>query len=117
MEFFDLLDTNHGIFINMKELAYKQKNLIMEDRINDFLSLSLKREELQRKISQNNRRFEKINRGIKAKKTAGKHEEMIKKIELLINDIQEIDVSIEETLSDKKKDLLYSIKNFIHYFG
>ncbi|MBW2304537.1 MAG: flagellar protein FliT [Deltaproteobacteria bacterium] len=93
------------LFLEMKDLALKQKELVSEERMDLFSKLSGRRQGIQRKISSM-----KIN----GPATGNAKESRIRTLKAecarIIESIQEIDGEIERLLSEKRDALMEEIK-------
>jgi len=93
------------LFLEMKDLALKQKELASEERMDLFTKLSGRRQGIQRKISSM-----KIN----GPATGNAKESRIRTLKAecarIIESIQEIDGEIERLLSEKRDALMEEIK-------
>ena len=111
MEHLNLLNRNSDLFKKMKLLALDQEQLILNDKIDDFMNLVSKRRKIKEEISSNRRRYEKIlirqgNKEAKSGETS-----VSKEIAEVIQSIQETDKRIEELLNRNKDSLFEEIRS------
>ena len=109
----ELLNEIHSLFQGIKVLAAKQKELVSDDKIEAFLALSSKRDQLQNAISGYEKEYGEI-----MKESPPKGVEGTGSVSAEINDeikaIQEIDLKIEKLILQKRGELLAEMKTFRH---
>ncbi len=97
-------------FLEMKNLAQKQKDLVMENEMDLFFELSRKREDLQRTISAHNTRAGKHANGSPDAPRAGKVRSLVDDVARIIKSIQDIDRQIETFIQNNRDRLLNDIR-------
>ena len=114
MKSVDLLSKSLDLFLEMKELAKKQKALILDDQSEAFLELSLQRDRLQREISDYEGKYRTIMKDRPANRMEKRESTISREIMDAIKSIQEIDRKIEELVLEKRNGLFSDIKNIRH---
>ena len=99
------------LFKKIKELADRQKDLLLTDRLDSFLSLLTQRNQIQRKIDKENKLEEKISQYSKSGTSGEKNGPVAFQIAEVISSIQETDKKIEEMILKRKSDLIGEIKD------
>ena len=101
----ELLSETLRLFIKMRELAMKQRELVLDNQIDAFLDLSSRRDRLQKEISANREKYKGCMENTDKKAGAISME-----IAGVIQSIQDTDIKIEEFIKEKRKELLSEIK-------
>lgn len=117
METDELLRINISMFKKIKDLAEDQKRLLGEDNLDGFLALVNRREQIQREISDNDRRYASLNN------SPGKGNDTADEIANVIKSIQEVDEKIEGLILESRERLMSDIskmrkgKNAVNNYG
>ena len=114
MEPSDLLTRNRAIFKEIKRLAIKQEEILLDQedgQIFDFLSLATKREHLLHEIFANEKKYNRLTGGRPDKIMAGKIHNLSQQISMIIESIQKTDNNLEKILVREKNSLMVDIKN------
>jgi len=106
----ELLSKSLGLFIKMRELAIKQRELVSDGQIDAFFDLSSQRERLQNEISANKEKYEGYMDNNRDLLTGQKTRAISMEIADVIQSIQDIDMKIEEFIMEKRGGLLSEIK-------
>ena len=88
------------LFKKIKELADRQKDLLLKDRLDSFMSLLTQRNQIQRKIDKENRLIEKTSKDSGSDSLIKNHGSVALQITDIISSIQETDKKIEEMIPD-----------------
>ena len=99
-----------GLFIKMRELALKQRELVLDNRMDAFLDLTSRRERLQNEISANREKYKRCMRNNGHRLSDRKTGAIFMEIANVIRSIQDTDIKIEECITEKRKELLSEIK-------
>ncbi len=109
MNTIDVLEKKKINFEKIKTLADQQQELVFDDRTQEFLFLSDKREHIKNKIESDHKKY-----GYLLEKADKKEREMItainREIAEVIESIMAVDKKIEQLLSEKKNSFLTEIK-------
>ena len=106
----DYLYEKRDLFLEMKEIARRQKDMATEDRMDRFLELSKQREGIQRKISAVATRAKgPIDRSPDAPGD-GRARSIADDVTRIIQSIQDIDRQIETFVSENRDRLLNDIR-------
>lgn len=105
----DELYQQRDLFLEMKDIARRQKDMVTEDRMDRFLELSKQREELQRKISAGSPRAERYVDTTRRAPGNGRVRSIEDDVIHIIRSIQDIDRQIETFVTEKRDRLLNDI--------
>jgi len=106
----ELLSETLRLFIKMRELATKQRELVLDNKIDAFIDLSSRRERLQNEISANRVKYKGCMENNSNRRSDQKAGAISKEIAGVIQSIQDTDIKIEEFIKEKRKELLSEIK-------
>ena len=106
----ELLSETLRLFIKMRELAMKQRELVLDNQIDAFLDLSSRRERLQNEISANREKYKGCMEHNSNRLSDQKTGAISMEIADLIQSIQDTDIKIEEFITEKRKELFSEIK-------
>lgn len=98
------------LFLEMKDLALKQQEVLREDRMDLFFGLSAQRNGLQRKITANEGRLKKHRTGPPAASKDPRIPPIAGEVTRIIESIQDIDQQIESFVREKRDALAGEIK-------
>ena len=105
----ELLEIKKNNFKKIKSLANQQEELVLSDRMQEYLYLSAKRDRIKNEIESDHKKyssvFEKADR--KERKMAMT---INKEISEVIESIMDIDKRIEKLISEKRTEVLDEIK-------
>ena len=105
----DYLYEKRDLFLEMKDIAQRQKDMVTEDRMDRFLELSRQREGVQRKISSGATRAKgPIDRSPEAPGD-DRTRSIANDVTRIIQSIQDIDRQIEAFVSENRDRLLVDI--------
>lgn len=104
------LAENLGLFNELKSLAEKQKELIANNRMEQFMNLSTNRDRIRRQITANENKFENLDSIKAGRKSDHGVAAVSAEISEVIQSIQDIDRKIEEFICRKRDGLLSDIK-------
>ena len=107
----DTMSKKLFLFKKIKELADRQKDLLLKDRLDSFLSLLTQRNQIQRKIDKENRLMEKESKHSNSEPLRDNGGSVALQITDVISSIQETDKKIEEMILKRKSDLIGEIKD------
>lgn len=110
----DLLSRNLALFVKMKELAARQKELILVDQVDLFQRLSSEREKLQYEISSNEKRYGRQVRHLSAHDRDATAHAVTSQILDVIGSIQDTDREVEEIIREKNQDILMEARGIRH---
>jgi len=99
------------LFKKIKELADRQKDLLLKDRFDSFMSLLTQRNQIQRKIEKENKLAEKSSKDSEIGPSREKHGPITLEITDIISSIQETDQKIEEMILKRKSGLIGEIRD------
>ena len=102
------------LFERMKELSERQKNLLDEDSLDDFMSLLAQRGLLQQRIDQPDELAGEIDTGIGTRLGGAGAMDVADQIGEVIRSIQETDQKIQEMMLKQKNDIIHEIKGLRH---
>ena len=106
----ELLSETLRLFIKMRELAMKQRELVLDKQIDAFLDLSSQRERLQNEISANREKYKGCMGNNSNRLSDQKAGAISKEIADVIQSIQDTDIKIEKFITEIRKELLSEIK-------
>ncbi len=106
----ELLSETLRLFIKMRELAIKQRELVLDNQIDAFLDLSSRRGLLQHEISANRKKYKGCMENNSNRLSGQKAGAISMEIAGVIQSIQDTDIKIEEFIKEKRKELLSEIK-------
>ena len=106
----ELLSETLRLFIKMRELAMKQRELVLDNQIDAFLDLSSRRGRLQNEISANREKYKGCMENNSNRLSDQKAGAISMEIADVIQSIQNTDIKIEEFIKEKRKELLSEIK-------
>ena len=107
----DTMSKKLFLFKKIKELADRQKDLLLKDRLDSFLSLLTQRNQIQRKIDKENRLMEKESKHSNSEPLRDNGGSVALQITDVISSIQETDKKIEEMILKRKSDLIGEIRD------
>lgn len=99
------------LFKKIKELADRQKDLLLKDRLDSFMSLLIQRNHLQRKIEKENKLTENASKNSESGPSRAKNGPVALQITDVISSIQETDQKIEEMILKRKSSLISEIRD------
>ena len=106
----DIMSNKLVLFKKIKELADRQKDLLLEDRFDSFMSLLTQRNQIQRKIDKENKIAEKASKGPASNASRELDGSVALEITDVIASIQETDQKIEEMILKRKSSLIEEIR-------
>lgn len=107
----DPLSKKLFLFKKIKELADRQRDLLLKDRLDSFLSLLTQRNQIQRKIEKENKLLKKESKNSNSESLGENGGLVALQISDIISSIQETDKKIEEMILKRKSDLIGEIKD------
>jgi hypothetical protein len=110
----EFLSGSHDLFLEMKDLAQRQREILSEDRMDLFLDLSAKRDRVQQKISAGQRRYKESFNQHAPPPGANKNRALSEEISRIIKSIQDIDREIETLIYEKRDGLLSDMRGLRH---
>ena len=110
----DTMSKKLFLFKKIKELADRQKDLLLKDRLDSFLSLLTQRNQIQRKIDKENRLMEKESKHSNSEPLRDNGGSVALQITDIISSIQETDKKIEEMILERKSGLISEIRALRH---
>lgn len=102
---------NRDLFLEMKELALRQREVVTADRIDLFRDLAARRERIRQKISLNDNRRRRGAGPSPDPAAREKIRSLSEEISGIIKSIQDIDRDIETSLSRGRTELLREISD------
>ena len=109
MNAIDLLVMKKNNFKKIKSIADQQEELLIEDRIEEYLSLSAKRDRIKGEIESGQKKYKSV-----LEKPDRKEKELAmiinREIAEIIESIMDVDKKIELLIRDKKDSVLNEIK-------
>lgn len=109
-----ILSKKLNLFKRMKELAERQEDFLLKDRLDSFMSLIAQRNQIQRKIQKQDELADEIYRGPESAPFREKSGRINLQISDVITSIQETDRKIEEMIFQQKTRLIREIKELRH---
>jgi hypothetical protein len=106
----DIMSNRLGLFKKIKELADRQKDLLLKDRFDSFMSLLTQRNQIQRKIDKENKIAEKASEAPASNASRELDGSVALEITDVIASIQETDQKIEEMILKRKSSLIEEIR-------
>jgi hypothetical protein len=100
------------LFGRMRELAGKQRDALMEDRLDEFMVHSSRRQSIQNTISANHK-GQQVS-GWSGRKRSGKPSDEITRMMQIMESIQKVDKEIETLISLKREALMNQMKEIRH---
>jgi hypothetical protein len=107
----DIMSNKLFLFRKIKELADRQKELLLKDRLDSFMSLLTQRNQIQRKIEKENTLAERTVKNSKSDSLREKNGPIALEISDVISSIQETDRKIEEMILKRKSSLTGEIRD------
>ena len=106
----DIMSNKLVLFKKMKELADRQKDLLLADRFDSFMSLLTQRNQIQRKIDKENKIAEKASKDPASNASRELAGPVAPEITDVIASIQETDQKIEEMILKRKSSVIEEIR-------
>lgn len=99
------------LFLEMRDLALKEQESVIEDRMDNFRDLAVKRDGLQREITAREKRMKTLPKAPLNPLKGPRVHDLAEEISRIIASIQDIDRQIEDFIAGKKEALLMEIKS------
>lgn len=106
----DIMSNKLVLFKKIKELADRQKDLLLKDRLDSFMSLLTQRNQIQRKIEKENKLAKTATKDSESDSSREKNGPVALEITDVISSIQETDQKIEEIILKRKSSLIGEIR-------